>query len=81
MELGADGTSNLQPSRISCGSNGAVTTYATFALINDGMDIHTLAIQMGTSIGMIERHYSHLTPRLKKDMLTGRRYDVPKGGV
>ena len=28
---------------------------------------------MGTSIGMIERHYSHLTPRLKKDMLTGRR--------
>ena len=53
-------------------------TYATFALINDGMDIHTLAIQMGTSIGMIERHYSHLTPRLKKDMLTGRRYDVPR---
>ena len=25
MELGADGTSNRQPSRISCGSNGAVT--------------------------------------------------------
>ena len=22
---------------------------------------------------------SHLTPRLKKDMLKGRRYDVPKG--
>ena len=40
------------------------------------MDIHALAIQMGTSIGMIERHYSHLTPRLKKDMLTGRRYDL-----
>ena len=47
--------------------------YATFALINDGMDIHALAIQMGTSIGMIERHYSHLTPRLKKDMLTVKR--------
>jgi hypothetical protein len=45
-------------------------------LFNDGMDIHALAIQMGTSIGMIERHYSHLTPRLKKDMLTGRRYDL-----
>jgi hypothetical protein len=29
---------------------------------------------MGTSIGMIERHYSHLTPRLKKDMLTGKRF-------
>ena len=28
-------------------------TYATFALLNDGMDIHALAIQMGTSIGMI----------------------------
>jgi len=50
-------------------------TYATFALLNDGMDIHALAIQMGTSIGMIERHYSHLTPRLKKDMLTGKRYE------
>ena len=51
-------------------------TYATFALLNDGMDIHALAVQMGTSIGMIERHYSHLTPRLKKDMLTGKRYEL-----
>jgi integrase len=41
-------------------------TYATFSLLNDGMDVHTLAVQMGTSILMIERHYSHLTPRLKK---------------
>ena len=54
-------------------------TYATFALLNDGMDIHALAIQMGTSIGMIERHYSHLTPRLKKDMLTGKRYELSEG--
>ena len=38
------------------------------------MDIHTLAIQMGTSIAMIERHYSHLTPRLRKEMLTGKQY-------
>ena len=53
-------------------------TYATFALLNDGMDIHALAVQMGTSIGMIERHYSHLTPRLKKDMLTGKRYDLSR---
>ena len=53
-------------------------TYATFALLNDGMDIHALAIQLGTSIGMIERHYSHLTPRLKKDMLTGKRYELSK---
>ncbi|WP_420380848.1 hypothetical protein [Marivita sp.] len=40
------------------------------------MDIHALAIQMGTSIGMIERHYSHLMPRLKNDMLTGKRYEL-----
>jgi len=53
-------------------------TYATFALLSDGMDIHALAIQMGTSIGMIERHYSHLTPRLKKDMLTGKRYELSR---
>ena len=46
-------------------------------LLNDGMDVHTLAVQMGTSILMIERHYSHLTPRLKKEMLTGKRYDTP----
>jgi integrase len=53
-------------------------TYATFALLNDGMDIHALAVQMGTSIGMIEQHYSHLTPRLKKDMLTGTRYELSR---
>ncbi len=59
-------------------------TYATFALVTDGMEIHTLATQMGTSIQMIEKHYSHLTPRLKKDMLTGPRYEIKptktKGG-
>lgn len=60
-------------------------TYATFALVTDGMEIHTLAKQMGTSIKMIEDHYSHLTPRLKKDMLTGPRYEIEvkkaKGGM
>jgi integrase len=53
-------------------------TYATFALLNDGIDIHTLAIQMGTSIAMIERHYSPLKPRLRKEMLTGKRYELPQ---
>ena len=53
-------------------------TYATFSLLNDGMDVHTLAVQMGTSILMIERHYSHLTPRLKKEMLTGKRYELSR---
>lgn len=51
-------------------------TYATFALLNDGMDVHTLAVQMGTSIQMIEQHYSHLTPRLRKEVLTGKRYEL-----
>lgn len=35
-------------------------TYATFALTHDKVEIHTLATQMGTSVGMIEQHYSHL---------------------
>ena len=35
-------------------------TYATFALMHDQVPIHTLAKQMGTSVLMIERHYSHL---------------------
>ena len=53
-------------------------TYATFALLNDGMDIHTLAIQMGISIAMIERHYSHLTPWLRKEILIGKRYELSR---
>lgn len=53
-------------------------TYATFALVKDGIDIHTLARQMGTSVGMIEKHYSHLTPRMKKDILTGKRYELTR---
>jgi integrase len=43
-------------------------TYATFALA-DGIPIHTLARQMGTSVGMIERHYSKLTPMLNAERL------------
>jgi len=35
-------------------------TYATLALTHDRVPIHTLARQMGTSVLMIERHYSHL---------------------
>ena len=43
-------------------------TYATFALAS-GVDIHTLARQMGTSVGMIERHYSKLTPMMNAEKL------------
>jgi RNA:NAD 2'-phosphotransferase (TPT1/KptA family) len=45
----------------------------SIALTRHGADIHALAKQMGTSVLMIERHYSHLTPRLKKEMFAGIR--------
>jgi integrase len=35
-------------------------TYATLSLTYDDIDIHTLALQMGTSTGMIEKFYSHV---------------------
>jgi integrase len=43
-------------------------TYATFAL-SESIDIHTLARQMGTSITMLEKHYSKLTPMLSAEKL------------
>lgn len=43
-------------------------TYATFALA-EGVDIHTLARQMGTSVAMIERHYSKMTPMMSAEKL------------
>ena len=39
-------------------------TYATAAILG-GTDLHTLARQMGTSVAMLERHYSHLTPSMR----------------
>ena len=33
---------------------------------------------MGTSIAMIERHYSHPTLRLRKEMLTSKRYELSR---
>ena len=45
-------------------------TYATLSMM-DGMDIHTLAKQMGTSVGMIERHYSKLTATMAAEKLSG----------
>jgi len=43
-------------------------TYATQALAS-GVDIHTLAKQMGTSVLMIERHYSKITPMMNAEKL------------
>lgn len=43
-------------------------TYATMELLA-GTDIHTLARQMGTSVLMLERHYSKLTATMAADKL------------
>jgi integrase len=45
-------------------------TYATLELLS-GTDIHTLARQMGTSVLMLERHYSKLTATLAAGKLAG----------
>jgi integrase len=44
-------------------------TYATLELIENRTDLHTLAKQMGTSVGMIEKHYSKLTATMAADRL------------
>jgi len=51
-------------------------TYATFAL-RDGRDIHKLALQMGTSVKMLEQFYSKLSPRMNAAEHAGIR---PKQG-
>ena len=47
-------------------------TYATFQILYSGIDLHTLAKNMGTSIGMLEKHYSHLEVLQRADALAGR---------
>ena len=42
--------------------------YATNELLS-GTDIHTLAKQMGTSVLMLERHYSKLTATMAAEKL------------
>jgi integrase len=46
-------------------------TYATFQILLNRMDLHTLAKNMGTSVGMLEKHYSHLTPTLAALRIAG----------
>ena len=43
-------------------------TYATQELLSE-TDIHTLAKQMGTSVRMLETHYSKLTATMAADKL------------
>jgi len=45
-------------------------TYATRQILR-GIDLHVLALQMGTSIAMLERHYSHLEPIKAASRLAG----------
>jgi integrase len=45
--------------------------YATFAL-DDETNIYDLAVQMGTSVKMIEQHYSKMRPVMKAGQLSGR---------
>ena len=55
-------------------------TYATFQIIYNRLDLHTLAKNMGTSIAMLERHYSHLEVLHRAEALAGKAEQVkPKG--
>jgi integrase len=53
-------------------------TYAHFSILNETMDIYTLARQMGTSVKMIEQHYGHLQPSQKADVIAGKRMGSKK---
>jgi hypothetical protein len=37
--------------------------------MDDAIDIHTLARQMGTSVGMLEKHYSKLAATMAAEKL------------
>lgn len=43
--------------------------YAIMSLMDGQMDMHTLAKQMGTSVGMLEQHYSKMTATMAADRL------------
>ena len=54
--------------------------YATLQLTHSkSSNIHLLAVQMGTSVSMIEKHYSHLIARLRGAELAGDDYGVYDG--
>jgi integrase len=44
-------------------------TYATLALMRGEVDIHTLGRQLGSSVTMVERHYSKLTATMAAERL------------
>ena len=45
-------------------------TYATYALERDRLSVHQLARHMGTSVAMIEQHYSHIILRRQAHRIT-----------
>jgi integrase len=47
--------------------------YATYALTSDRVSIHQLARHMDTSVGMIEKHYSHILLRKNAAQFGGDR--------
>lgn len=49
--------------------------YATMRVVQDGISYHELASQMGTSVAMIEQHYSHLKPIMIASKLAGKKYE------
>lgn len=50
-------------------------TYATLQLSLSNVQIHPLSKQMGTSIAMLEKHYSHLEPMMIADVFAGKKYE------
>ena len=56
-------------------------TYAHFSILNETMDVYTLAKQMGTSVKMIELHYGHLQPAQKANVIAGKRMGTKKKSV
>lgn len=53
-------------------------SYITWELMAQRVSIEVLAKQCGTSIAMIEQHYSHVIPRMFSDQLSGVEIDEIK---
>ena len=47
-------------------------TYATARLLHDRVTVYELAEQMGTSVAMIEKYYSHVNPILQSARFAGK---------
>ena len=50
-------------------------SFATFLLLYENINVYKLAVQMGTSVKMIEQHYGHVLPEQAIDEFTGRDVD------